>query len=93
MERTEVLAGTKVGAFQLGRRFGVDLLQELDPLLVPVLGHAGSDQLALRQLDCGEHRGLLVGTEHQGVFRRVGSSTSRTVQRNWLFSWGFAGCG
>lgn len=39
---------------QLRRSFGVDLLEELDPLLVTVLGHAGSDQPAFRHFDRGE---------------------------------------
>ena len=40
--------------------FGVDQLQELDPLLMPVLGHAGSDQAALRQFDRGKQGGRAV---------------------------------
>jgi hypothetical protein len=36
---------------QIRRGFGVNLLQELDPLLVPMLGHAVGDDLPFRQFN------------------------------------------
>ena len=45
---------------QFRRRFRVDLLQELDPFLMPMPRHALGDDLAFSQFDGGEQRGRAV---------------------------------
>ena len=39
---------------QVGRRFRIDFLQELDPFLMSMSRHAFGDNSALRQFDCSE---------------------------------------
>src|SRR5271166_6144786 len=53
-------------------RFSVDQFEELDPFLVPMLGHASPDQLSFRQLDRSEKSGCTVAL----VIMRHSAATS-----------------
>jgi len=65
---------------EMGRRLGVDLLEEPDELLVPMARHAVADDIAIKQAQCGEQGRRAVAC----VVMRQGPTAAFLHRKAWL---------